>query len=233
MLFKKNKKRAKKKFTKKKAIIILAIFTIFAGIFISVYPYILTAIFNYRQQSLMNTWILEQAGIGPSRINESLSAATDENAPFLINDNYEEDINAFFDFSHALRAMVGTLNIPSINLTSPILNPETEQNLNIGVCEVAGSTAAPGEIGNYILAGHYSRIRGRHFNRLPEIQIGASIFISNRYGIFEYEVYEILQVRAQDTWAVRLDVQERIATLVTCDYSVQPFGRIVVKCRLR
>ncbi|MCL2098872.1 MAG: sortase [Oscillospiraceae bacterium] len=229
------KRKKKKKLTKKKLLIILAVLIILTGLIISVYPYILSAIFNYRQQNLVNMWMAENAGIGPGNINEGLPAIPEE--PELTggdSDLYEEDIDAFFDFNHALNMMAGILNIPSLSLTSPILRPETEQNLNIGVCEVTGSTAAPGGIGNYILSGHYSRIRGRHFNRLPDIEIGASVFISNLNGIYEYEVYEILQVKAEDNWAVRLNVRERIATLITCDYTKgEPYGRWIVMCRFK
>ena len=239
--------KIKKTKNKKKAVILIfAVFFILAGTIIAAYPYIISAIFNYRQQNLINSWRLQNAGIGYQTAPERLAGIADyddeaDETPDAalsgyingINDVYEENIDIFFDITRALRYMSGSLSIPSLNLTLPILKVYTEENLSIGVCEVAGSTAEPGGVGNYILAGHYSRIRGRHFNRLPEIQIGASAFINTLYGIFEYEIYEILHVKAEDARAVQLNVQERITTLITCDYSVEPYGRIIVKCRLK
>jgi len=228
------KKKDKK--TIKKIIIILALLLIVTGIGVAVFPYAASMYFEYRQQKLMNTWILENAGL----LNKNTPANSDDqnDLPDFADDGsldeyiFEEDINAFFDFNYALSMMIGTLKIPSINLSLPILKGDTKTNLNIGVCEVK-SSGALGSTGNYILAGHYSKIRGRFFNRLPEIQIGASVFISSYTHSYEYEVIEILHVTPADTWAVQLNVPEKLASLITCDYSVEPYGRIIVKCLLK
>jgi sortase A len=236
----------------KKIITLIAVIAIIIGAGISGYPYIAESYFNYRQQDLIYSWTLKNHGIGfqnvpqetesremiPNTENTALSQAenipqTEEEYATLENEIFEEDVNAFFDFNYALQNMNGTIKIPDLDLVSPILIGDTKQNLNIGICEAPDSCKL-GEVGNYILAGHYSKIRGRHFNRLPEIQIGASVFISSADRLCEYEVYEVMQVKAEDTWAVQINVQERTATLITCDYSVsEPYGRIVVKCKLK
>ena len=227
--------RARKK-PAKILLIRLAFLLICAGLIIAVYPYAASIYFNYRQQNLINEWMLGSAEISNREVPDSsdIRAAVFSIEDEILDDSlFQEDINAFFDFGHALSVMTGILKIPSLNLSSPILVGDTEQNLNIGICEVRGSSP-PGEPGNYILAGHYSRIRGRHFNRLPEIQPGASVFISQFGSSFEYIVDEILFVRPEDTWAVPINIPEYMATLITCDYSQgEPYGRVIVRCLLK
>ena len=47
-------------------------------------------------------------------------------------------------------------------------------------------------------------------------------------------VFEILFVRPEDTWAVPINIPERMITLITCDYSQgEPYGRVVVKGLLK
>ena len=235
-------KPVKEKKSKKKWIILLALLLIFIGFLVVIYPYAASMYFEYRQQNLINTWIIDQAGLVPKNNQDNQNNLNNPNNPnaspeyadeeSLDDYIFEEDLNAFFDFNYALSRMTGTLKIPSINLSLPILKGDTKTNLNIGACEVKGSTIL-GNPGNYILAGHYSRIRGRFFNRLPDIQIGASVFISDGFYSYEYEVAEILHVKAEDTWAVQLNVPETMASLITCDYGVQPYGRIIVKCLLK
>jgi sortase A len=241
MIFMEEEITTKRK-SNKKIIMVIAVIVIIVGAGISGYPFIIEKYFNYRQQDLLNSWALKNAGIGIGNENSTdttnVPAQTEEEdivieAEALSDEIFEEDVNAFFDFEYALQNMSGTLKIPDLDLVSPILIGDTKQNLNIGICQVPDSGEL-GKAGNYILAGHYSKIRGRHFNRLPEIQIGTSVFISDAFTSYEYEVYEILQVKAEDTWAVQLNVQETMATLITCDYSVgEPYGRVVVKCRLK
>ncbi|MCL2773296.1 MAG: class D sortase [Oscillospiraceae bacterium] len=243
-------KKETKKRSRRKWAILLALLLILIGSGIAVYPYARTWIFEYQQRDLMNKWQLRIAGIGgyqnstgqnqndADNQQNGLDASANDDSNGLnssdLNDNgiFEEDANAAFNVNYALNLMTGTLKIPSIDLYSPILKGDTPENLNIAICEVADSTAAMGGIGNYILAGHYSRIYGRHFNRLHEVQIGASVFISDGYNIYEYKVYDIVHVKAEDTSAVILNTKEREATLITCDYSVNPIGRLIVKCRM-
>jgi len=235
-LFIKNKTGKDKK-DKRKTIILIAVFLILFGLAIILYPHAISRYFNYRQQNLINSWMFKSSGIAhqdiPDIPDDVEYPAVPLEADALDDDIFEEDINAFFDFNYALQMMTGILKIPSLNLTSPILKGDTQQNLNIGVCELRQSVNA-GEPGNYILAGHYSRIRGRHFNRLPEIQIGASVLVQTDYDSFEYIVYEILFVRPEDTWAVPINIPDKIITLITCDYSQgEPYGRVIVKGRLK
>jgi len=238
-IFVKNRRKKEKDERKnRKLIFLLAVGLILFGLAIALYPHAIAKVFDYRQQDLMNSWMYKNAGIAyqdvpdPAPSDIVFPDPPGAGAADRGDDIFEEDINAFFDFNHALKMMRAILKIPSIDLVAPILIGDTKENLNIGICETRQSAKAGAE-GNYILAGHYSRIRGRHFNRLPEIRPGASVVVQTDYGSYEYIVYEILFVRPEDTWAVPINVAERMATLVTCDYSKgEPYGRVVVKCRM-
>ena len=222
----------KKKNYRKTIIIILAVLLILAGIIIAFYPYFMQGIFDSRQKNLMDDWLSKKK----EYVAESppVSDYEDGGEAIVSDEIFEEDINAFFDYDYALNRMNGILRIPDINLKSPILVGDTKENLNVGVCEVKGSVKA-GEAGNYILAGHYSRIYGRHFNRLKEVKPGTSIFVDSATGTYEYIVYEkIEKVDAKDTSVVPIGISESNITLITCDYATgEPYGRVVVKGYLK
>ena len=77
--------------------------------------------------------------------------------------------------------MQGVLTIKKIDLKIPVLKEDTEENLNISVAHVAG-TSGPGEVGNYVIAGHRMRAYGRHFNRLHEVTVGDEIVFTGPEG---------------------------------------------------
>lgn len=251
---KNNKPKKKKKDRGRIIIILLALLLILAGVIIAAYPYIIQWVFNNRQQDLMDMWSQKKDG-GLANTYDIIVGRTppdDNNDDIMGNDDiFEEDIDAFFDYDYAYNNMIGILKIPDINMRSPILVGDTQKNLNVGVCEVKQSVRA-GQPGNYILAGHYSRVYGRHFNRIFEIRVGSpenhgtSVFVETAEETYEYIIYERLQVKADDTWAVPINITEElrkqkeaekipedcasIITLITCDYSFgEPYGRVIVK----
>ncbi len=122
----------------------------------------------------------------------------------------------------------GLLIIEKIELEVPIIKGATEGNLNISVSSVE-HTGKPGEEGNYCIAGHKSRIYGKHFSRLHELEEGDAIQVYDGRKLYKYTVYNKFRVKAEDVWVLEHDGNGRIITLITCDYSTKPKGRLIVK----
>ena len=131
-----------------------------------------------------------------------------------------------------LENMEGVLTIKKIDLKIPVLKEDTEENLNISVAHVAG-TSGPGEAGNYVIAGHRMRAYGRHFNRLHEVAVDDEIQFTGLEGeTYVYRVFEVLVVNPEDTWVLQPSGEDKLITLVTCDYSQKPSVRLIVRGKL-
>jgi sortase A len=106
----------------------------------------------------------------------------------------------------------------------PILNGTDLDTLSKGVGHYS-STAGPGEIGNFALAGHRVT-HGQPFARLLELQRGDEIIVETRETIYTYVMDESpkqLTVRDTDTWVIdpvpgKPDTKptDALITLTTC-----------------
>jgi LPXTG-site transpeptidase (sortase) family protein len=151
---------------------------------------------------------------GTASLQEATESAAANFSPYLLADSME-----------------GILTIEDIQLESPILYGDSPENLNQGICRIYGSVA-PGELGNCILAGHKSRVYGRHFNRLKELTVGSLVKVATRSQEYIYRVIETFPAKAEDDWILDDDFSQRQLTLITCDYSQNPIGRWIAKCVL-
>lgn len=117
--------------------------------------------------------------------------------------------------------MVGVLTIPELNVNLPILKGLTDANLIAGA-----ATMRPDQVmgqGNYTLAGHNMKNKDLLFGSLMDIDVGATVMLSDKDMIYEYRVYDIVVV--PDTAMDMLDdekAEERgkpIVSLMTCYHS--------------
>lgn len=109
-----------------------------------------------------------------------------------------------------LQGLQGLLEIPSLNLRTPLYSDTSEVNLNRGAGLIAGM-AAPGERGNLGVAAHRDGV----FRPLENIQVGAAIEVRTASFHYVYHVTSIAVVdRADATLLRRTD--EPAITLVTC-----------------
>jgi len=127
--------------------------------------------------------------------------------------------------------MDGILTIDKIRLEVPIINKYSIENLNISICSVVAANNM-GQAGNYVLAGHKSRIRGRHFSRLLELKVGDRIVTQSKEAKYTYKVTDVFSVTPLDTWVMANDGDKKIITLITCDYTKNPIGRLIVRGEL-
>jgi sortase A len=124
---------------------------------------------------------------------------------------------------------IGTITIPQIHLTAPVVEGVLDGDLRRGVGHVPGS-ARSGGLGNMVLAAHRDTV----FRSLRLIGKGMDIEVTGADGKYHYKV-DSLQVVPPD----RLDVLEIAAqpevTLITC-YPFNFIGsapmRFIVKAHL-
>jgi sortase A len=106
--------------------------------------------------------------------------------------------------------LVGTLQIPALQLLVPLYADTDELHLNRGVGLIAGM-ALPGRPGNVGIAGH----RDGFFRVLRDIRKGQRVELSTPGSRYVYEISSMSIVDAADA-TLLAPTRQRSLTLVTC-----------------
>lgn len=106
--------------------------------------------------------------------------------------------------------MIGTLTIPSIKASLPIIHGTDEEELDKGVGHYANSVL-PGEPDHSILSGHRDTV----FRKLGEVRLNDLIIIQTSAGQFTYEVVETKVVDKEDTTVIT-PTSNATLSLTTC-----------------
>ncbi len=124
---------------------------------------------------------------------------------------------------------LGTLSIPALRLTAPVVEGVSDSDLRRGVGHVPGS-AQSGGLGNMVLAAHRDTI----FRPLRQIQKGMDLQLASEDGTYHYAV-DSMQVVSPDRLDVMEIASEPQVTLITC-YPFNFIGRapmrFIVKAHL-
>lgn len=191
---------------------------ILIGIGLIFYPKVKDEYYKRQEDKVLENWI---------KVSRKLEIVDNEEET-SIEENEIETSKIEYEINET---MVGIINIETIDLYEPVLKGASESNLNIGVAWVK-ETSQVGSIGNHVIAGHRSRRYGRHFNRLDELENGDSIEIITKDTRYIYTVYDKFIVKAEDVWVLKGNDADKVITLITCDYSMKPTGRLIIKGKL-
>lgn len=131
-------------------------------------------------------------------------------------------------------ATIGTVNIPKINVTYPIIDgatgeaKETEELLKISPTKFWGPN--PNEVGNFCIVGHNYR-NTRFFSKVPTLEAGDIIQVTDLSGkTISYKVYNKYQVDPTDvSCTTQITNGKKEVTLITCTDDSK--HRVVVRAR--
>jgi sortase A len=107
-------------------------------------------------------------------------------------------------------SLVGRIDIPRLDLSAVVFEGTSDDTLARGVGHLSGS-AGPGELGNFVLAGH----RDTFFRDLRNIRQGDQVTIKGPQADFEYEV-ESTAIVDPDQTEVLKSSDDATLTLITC-----------------
>ena len=126
-------------------------------------------------------------------------------------------------------SIIGLIEIPSINISYPILSESSEELLKISVCKFSGPL--PNRIGNLCIAGHNYK-NSLMFSKLNDLNINDSIFITDLNNVrLEYSVFEKYIVKENNLNCTNTTTNIEL-TLITCnDYNNKE--RIVIKAKVK
>jgi len=125
--------------------------------------------------------------------------------------------------------IIGLLEIPSIDVSYPILLNSNEELLKISVCRFSGPL--PNRNGNLCIAGHNYK-NSMMFSNLHKLNINDSIFITDLNNVrLEYIIYEKFKVKENNLECTKHTIDTQI-TLITCN-NLNNAERIVIKAKVK
>ncbi len=117
--------------------------------------------------------------------------------------------------------IIGTVEIPSINVTLPIYHGTSDEILQIGAGHLVGTSFPVGGTGTHaVISGHRGLVTARLFTDLDKVAVGDMFYITVLDRELAYEVDQILVVLPEDTSAIEIDPEGDYVTLMTCT----PYG---------
>lgn len=114
--------------------------------------------------------------------------------------------------------VIGLIEIEALDLKYPVVEGADSKQLACGIGHIP-NTAAIGEKGNCVLAGHRGSRYGAYFKYLNRLSQGDLIKVTDKEGnVYQYEVISWEVVEPYDN-SVKAQGEERKLTLITCENS--------------
>lgn len=132
----------------------------------------------------------------------------------VMPDNYEEILDVEL-------GMMGTLEIPCIDVELPIYHGVSEEVLRKGVGHIQETAFPIGGTGMHaVLSTHRGLPEARLFTDLDKVEIGDMFYVLIFDEVLAYEVDEIRVIEPSDLSSLRPEAEKDYVTLLTCT----PYG---------
>lgn len=121
--------------------------------------------------------------------------------------------------------VIGTIEIPAIDLEYPILEKATTTSIEQAVAYLYGP--GPNKIGNTVIVGHNYR-NGAFFGNNDKLKVGDKVYIKDNSGTrIQYNIYNIYETSPDDTDYMERDTNgKREISLSTCTDNSQ--ARLII-----
>ena len=211
----------------------LMVFLLFGiAIALTMYPFISNWLFENKMDSVADA--VEQAAqeLDNSEQQAALQAAREynqvlANGHVTLTDPFEEDVTDedLAEYESLLNLMddgvMGTVEIPVIDVSLPIYHGTSESVLEKGVGHLHGtSLPVGGESTHTVLTGHTGLSKAKLFTDLTELEEGDIFFLRVMGENLAYEVDQIKVVLPSELDDLKIVPGEDYCTLVTCT----PYG---------
>lgn len=209
------------------------------GFLLICYPFASNILQQKEQREAITTYQSSLNGRDPAEIEQSLRDARAYNnmlyqSKGAIIDHMDTGILSDESYLKLLNqsgsGVMGSLEIPKIDVSLPIYHGTSEEVLSKGAGHQQGtSLPVGGENTHCVLTGHRGLPGSKLFTRLDEIEEGDLFFLKIFGNTFAYRVEEIRIVDPEDTSVLKIDPEKDSCSLITCT----PYGlnthRLVVR----
>ena len=204
----------------------LRIIFFIAGLVLCSYPLISGLIDNHYQKKAVATYqkaISTSEDVDFEKVKESAYAYNQKlyqaNSLIMGTEGIEEDYDSMLDLTGS--GIMGSINIPKINLDLPIYHGTSEEVLSVGIGHVEESSLpVGGENTRSILTGHRGLANAKLFTRLDELEKGDMFFVHILNETLAYQVTEIEVIEPDDVESLKIVPEKDLVTLLTCT----PYG---------
>ena len=218
----------------------ISVIIIIIGVLILVYPYFLEIKTKQDMKQTINEFISTEKK-QDSKSNRYLEELYLEMEKY--NDeiafNGQNIIDAFsynnidFDLSkYGLKEnIIGTINIPKINIELPLYLGSTKENLNKGAT-ILGQTSMPlGKTNsNTVIAAHRGLAKHQMFRHIDKLEIGDEVKLTTLWDELYYEVKNTKIIDPSEYNQVLIEKGKDKLTLITCHPYRINTQRYVVYC---
>ena len=218
---------------KKKAGNLVICIIFLAGLSLLLYPFVANQWNNYRQKQLISGY--EQAvsekeaaeGIDYDAERKKAEEYNEALLPCVLPDAFALAESSGVDpvYMNTLNIagdeMMGSVEIPKINIKIPIYHTTEEEVLNKGAGHLEGSSLPVGGANTHaVISAHRGLPSASLFTDLDQMKVGDHFLLHVLDEILCYEVDKISVVKPEDTTALAVEDGQDLVTLLTCT----PYG---------
>ena len=142
---------------------------------------------------------------------------------------HNSNTNTLDNLNSQENSIIGTIEIPKINLSYPFFSFTTSEHLAISPCRISGDM--PPKYGNLCIAGH-NYDNGVFFSNLNKLKQNDKVIIyDNSNYQYTYSIYKIYEVNENDLSPINdFEKNANELTLITCNNINK--NRIILKARI-
>lgn len=203
----------------------------FIALLLITYPYISNFVFEHRAESLVVATDAAADTLDAQTIEQMLQDAAAYNQSLLsghvqLTDPFDASVqgtvnDAYNDLLDIGDGIMGTIQIPSINVSLPIYHGTSEAVLEKGVGHLCGTSLPVGGEGTHaVLTGHTGLSNARLFSDLSLLEEGDVFYINILGETLTYQVDQIKVVLPTQMEDLSIQPDADYCTLVTCT----PYG---------
>ena len=204
-----------------------------AGLSLLLYPFVANQWNNYRQKQLISGYeqvVSEKEAAEGIDYDAERKKAEDYNEallPCVLPDSFALAESSGVDpvYMNTLNIagdeMMGSVEIPKINIKIPIYHTTEEEVLNKGAGHLEGSSLPVGGANTHaVISAHRGLPSASLFTDLDQMKVGDHFLIHVLNETLCYEVDKISVVKPEDTSALAVEDGQDLVTLLTCT----PYG---------
>ena len=204
-----------------------------AGLSLLLYPFVANQWNNYRQKQLISNYeqvVSEKEAAEGIDYDAERKKAEDYNEallPCVLPDSFALAESSGVDpvYMNTLNIagdeMMGSVEIPKINIKIPIYHTTEEEVLNKGAGHLEGSSLPVGGANTHaVISAHRGLPSASLFTDLDQLKEGDHFLIHVLNETLCYEVDKISVVKPEDTSALAVEDGQDLVTLLTCT----PYG---------
>lgn len=204
-----------------------------AGLSLLLYPFVANQWNNYRQKQLISNYeqvVSEKEAAEGIDYDAERKKAEDYNEallPCVLPDSFALAESSGVDpvYMNTLNIagdeMMGSVEIPKINIKIPIYHTTEEDVLNKGAGHLEGSSLPVGGANTHaVISAHRGLPSASLFTDLDQMKVGDHFLLHVLDETLCYEVDKISVVKPEDTSALAVEDGQDLVTLLTCT----PYG---------